>query len=123
MSLNLRRDHSSLATFEFRYSPEESQEFQSQARPPLPCHQLPPINLQDDGLVSISGETTAPLPRTESYSLQGACSPFQSQARPPLPCHSSSTRPRFVPGWVQSQARPPLPCHKNNLLVRTPYHP
>src|SRR6266487_865247 len=96
--------------------------FQSQARPPLPCHELPPVNLQDDGLVSISGETTAPLPRTESYSLQGACSPFQSQARPPLPCHSSSTRPRFVPGWFQSQARPPLPCHKNNLLVRTPYH-
>src|SRR6266487_2907044 len=85
--------------------------FQSQARPPLPCHELPPVNLQDDGLVSISGETTAPLPRTESYSLQGACSPFQSQARPPLPCHSSSKRRRFIPGWFQSQARPPLPCH------------
>src|SRR6266487_1716114 len=109
--------------------------FQSQARPPLPCHRRNCRRRQKSEQVSISGETTAPLPHTlyqenrpgivvsisgETTAplppphLPGACRAactFQSQARPPLPCHRSWRRERIADTVFQSQARPPLPCH------------
>src|SRR6266496_5906646 len=93
--------------------------------------------------VSISGETTAPLPlkqsaheagervsfnlRRDHRSLATSCNwmlgnakdRFQSQARPPLPCHRSWRRERIAATVFQSQARPPLPCHARAGTVKS----
>src|SRR6266516_2501966 len=115
-SFNLRRDHRSLATVPGDSSELALSKFQSQARPPLPCHRGT-IGLQHHcRRVSISGETTAPLPPNVTPTLAGISwygfnlrrdhrslatmrgsqhalrsHRFQSQARPPLPCHPDFT--------------------------------
>jgi len=111
--------------------------FQSQARPPLPCHGqtlslfeflCSSFNLRRDH----RSLATAALSRHA-----GQDGRFQSQARPPLPCHAreKSRIARIgrsfnlrrdhrslatgIPTVIeeckvvfQSQARPPLPCHQ-----------
>src|SRR6266487_3390186 len=61
-SFNLRRDHRSLATMPSWRIMGVPKRFQSQARPPLPCHNVRRNYVASMLLVSISGETTAPLP-------------------------------------------------------------
>ncbi len=134
---NLRRDHRSLATKRAVKALQVYARFQSQARPPLPCHgkrashrsspssgfnlrrdhrslatkeekeyrrcqhcfnlrrdhrSLATLNQSNAASrfagVSISGETTAPLPQAICASSESRRTRFQSQARPPLPCHS-----------------------------------
>src|SRR6266487_2385845 len=85
--------------------------FQSQARPPLPCHHPLFQRLRLSFVVSISGETTAPLPPPGSGKQRFALSTFQSQARPPPPCHFAQESHKNPFCVFQSQARPPLPCH------------
>src|SRR6266487_3798159 len=63
MNFNLRRDHRSLATRYGRSSCRDGSGFQSQARPPLPCHSNEWTRNGGAQQVSISGETTAPLPQ------------------------------------------------------------
>src|SRR6266487_1641486 len=62
IGFNLRRDHRSLATFLRRDPMSTAFKFQSQARPPLPCHSDKQSLRVYKVFVSISGETTAPLP-------------------------------------------------------------
>src|SRR6266496_2283565 len=131
---NLRRDHRSLATPSAPRQSPSSIGFQSQARPPLPCHfaqeshknpfcvfqsqARPPLPCHGTVTrltggtvpVSISGETTAPLPPLLSSNCKNTTCRFQSQARPPLPCHMEKTMARHENTLFQSQARPPLPC-------------
>src|SRR6266487_2199007 len=85
--------------------------FQFQARPPLPCHRRKCRRRQKSEQVSISGETTAPLPHTLYQEKRpGIVVSISGETTAPLP-------PPHLPGacraacTFQSQARPPLPCH------------
>src|SRR6266487_4058131 len=91
---NLRRDHRSLATPISRKLKRSCSVFQSQARPPLPCHGAHAGASFLLRHVSISGETTAPLPPQYPNQCSLHKSEFQSQARPPLPCHRRNCRRR-----------------------------
>ena len=62
-NFNLRRDHRSLATKLNACAFADNVAFQSQARPPLPCHSNEWTRNGGAHQVSISGETTAPLPQ------------------------------------------------------------
>src|SRR6266487_454091 len=92
--------------------------FQSQARPPLPCHLVMGREKRFVSWVSISGETTAPLPRRyRSPSIPASPVSISGETTAPLPRRAVGSSWPPVREF-QSQARPPLPCHLDAWCIR-----
>src|SRR6266487_5201791 len=94
--------------------------FQSQARPPLPCHTVRALVMQGRLRISISGETTAPLPQRIGREPGDHFIQFQSQARPPLPCHRGSDAGAIRGTKISISGETTAPLPPSCTLVRLP---
>ncbi len=84
---NLRRDHRSLATVKIGMASQGRYQFQSQARPPLPCHLTVHCPFDNDDYSFNLRRDHRSLATLSDLALTALLDVFQSQARPPLPCH------------------------------------